>query len=341
MKASVIALFFAMVVISFFPAMILAEDQTQEKKVSQQIDKKEKATSEDSVDIPHSQVLKEEPLDYGLLIQIIGITVGALLIIWQIGRQYKNNIELQRENNREKLKLEIYSDYRKTISNAQKKIISASAESQAIDGAFKFHFDQIQSSGSSFPMRPRAKNMQDVHFAATASLTDLVYLIEEFEIINPNLEIFRLAYSCAIHCLNKAFFPFHQELLEFLPCDVPLQDQARLGAEVLGPRKEVSREDLERISQRATLYNEEAWEASCYVSDLAKVAQNIFLGKLFSHTLPSRKPLDPKHIVLSIEPPKFQKLKKYFLEETEWGKEHKNAEKRVREELQERPTSLQ
>ena len=72
-------------------------------------------------------------------------------------------------------------------------------------------------------------------------------------------------------------------------------------------------------------------EAGCYVYDLAREAQNIFLGDIFSNRIPLRKPIDPKYIVISTEPEEVAKLKKYFLEETEWGKDQKRVENAIRE----------
>ena len=123
---------FVAIILSFFIETTLAGDQPQQKAKSQQLEqknknhiiKKAKDTSEGNV---RSEKYK---FDYGPLITILGIFVPASLIIWQIGRQHKNNIELQRENSREKLKLELYTEYRKTISKASDKI--GSAETNAL-----------------------------------------------------------------------------------------------------------------------------------------------------------------------------------------------------------------
>ena len=42
-------------------------------------------------------------------ISLLGILISASLIIWQIDKQHRNNFELQKENSRDKLKLEIYT----------------------------------------------------------------------------------------------------------------------------------------------------------------------------------------------------------------------------------------
>jgi hypothetical protein len=120
--------------ISFFPGTILAGDYPQQKKASQLIEQKNKNhTIEEAKDTPKVQVSTEtDTFDYGPLITLLGIVVSASLIIWQIGRQHKNNFELQRENYREKLKLEIFSEFRKTISEASNKIGSAGHKARTV-----------------------------------------------------------------------------------------------------------------------------------------------------------------------------------------------------------------
>lgn len=325
-------LFLLVAIILFFSGTILADDQPQQKKVSQQI--KQKANNhkiENAKDTPKGQVSSgKDKFDYGPFINLFGIFVSASLIIWQINRHHKNNFELQRENNVEKLKLEIYRDYRKTISNASGKIVSASTDASIIVMHFNIFVKQISKGITPIPISDREPAFREVHSAAINSITDLIVALEEYEIINLNFEIFRTAFSYASHCMSKTFSPFQEVLLKFLPYDVPLQDQSRLGTDVIMP-KVPSKEDLKKISEAAQPYIAAAMDAGCYVSDLAKEAQNIFLGTLFPHLIPPRKPIDPKNIVISTAPQEVAKLKKYFWEETEWGKNSKRVEKEIRE----------
>ena len=320
-----------LIIIFFLPGIILAGDQSQQKKAIQKIEQKNiNHTIEDDKDTPKGQVSTEaDTFDYDPLIYLFGIFVSAFLIIWQIDRQHKNNFKLQRGNNREKLRLEIYKDYRKTISRASNKIVSASTNAIIIVTHFNIFVNQVSRGIPHMPISNREPAFHEVHFAAINSITDLIIILEEYEIINPNLEIFRIAFSYASHCMSEAFKPFHLVLLEFLPYDVPLQDQSRLGTDVIIP-KVPSKEDLKKISETAQPYIDAAMEAGCYVSDLAKEAQNIFIGSLFPHRLPPRKPIDPRHVVISTVPQEVAKLKKYFFEETEWGKNKKRVEEKIR-----------
>lgn len=282
-----------------------------------------------------SQVLSKNTVnnfDFGPFINLLGIFVTASLIIWQLGRQYKDNIRLQRENNREKLKLELYTEYRKAISYASEHVGSTGTNARIIVTHFNIFVDQISKGISPIPISDREPAFREAYFKANNSITNLIFVLEEYEIINPNFEIFRTAFSYASHCMTEAFFPFQQVLLEFLPYDVPLQDQARLGTDVIIP-KIPSKIDLNKISKVAQAYIDAAMEANCYVSDLAKEAQNIFLGNLFSNRLQPRKPIDPRHLVISTEPQEVAKLKNYFMEETEWGKNWKRVKEEIRQEV--------
>jgi len=110
----------AIILLSFSSGTILAGNQFHQEKANQQIEQKNKNhTIEEIKETPNGQIRAEpKTFDYGFLTNLFAILVSASLIIWQINRQHKNNIKLQRENNREKLKLELYTEYRKTISEA-------------------------------------------------------------------------------------------------------------------------------------------------------------------------------------------------------------------------------
>ena len=267
-------------------------------------------------------------LYFDLPISLLGILISASLIIWQIDKQHRNNFELQKENSREKLKLEIYTEYSKTIYDASNKTILANSSASAIVMNFNFFVDQISKGRTPLPISKREPIFRETHFAAIDSITALLFALEKYEIINPNLEIFRTAFSYAQSCMSEAYNPFQTVLLEFLPQDVPLQEQVKLGTDVIIP-KSPSKEDFQRILEVAQPYIDATMEVISYTSDLSKEAQHIFLGNLFCHRIPPRKPIDPKYVVISTEPKEVVKLKKYFLEETEWGKEQKRVNDEV------------
>ena len=67
-----------------------------------------------------------------------------------------------------------------------------------------------------------------------------------------------------------------------------------------------------------------------YLYDLNVELQNIFLSKLFNNKVPRRQPLDPKIKVISTESKEeLEKLRKYFEEETNWGRNKQRSKQEV------------
>ena len=54
--------------------------------------------------------------------------------------------------------------------------------------------------------------------------------------------------------------------------------------------------------------------------------QNTLLSNLFPNKVPRRKPLDPKHLIISTEPSEIERLQRHSKEDTDWGKKKKQTE---------------
>ncbi|RZB31575.1 MAG: hypothetical protein SRB2_04544 [Desulfobacteraceae bacterium Eth-SRB2] len=334
--------FLIVILIIFYPITIKGDDATQPKHPGNQSEiaaknqTNSKSESKTHKESPVNSNIRQNKFDYGPIINFFGIIISvfisSLLIVWQLGRQHKNNIELEKENNREKLKLEIYSEYRKKISEASNKTVSLGAKARTIVSNLNLWSIRISKGMPHLPISDREKIFNDAHNAAIYSITDVLRILEEFEIINPNLKIFRTALNCAIHEMFKTFRPFHLILLKFLPYNIPPEDQEKMGTDVIIPGTPTEK-DLQEISAVAEPYIDAVMETSCYIGDLMREAQNIFLGSLFTHRIPLRQPIDSCHIVISTLPKEVEKLEKYFYEETDWGKNAKRLEEKLKEEV--------
>jgi hypothetical protein len=182
------------------------------------------------------------------------------------------------------------------------------------------------------PIEDREEKFRDAHFVACTAIENLIFLIEDYEIANPTLEIFRTAFACATHDMNETYFQYQKALLVFLPYDVPENEQKKVGTDVLIP-KIPSEKDLQDMSVKADSYFSAVMNAQSYLSDLAREVRNIFLGNLFEHRFPPRIPLDPRKKAISTAPEAVESLKKYFEEETAWGKDNKEGKDRIKEEI--------
>jgi hypothetical protein len=81
-----------------------------------------------------------------------------------------------------------------------------------------------------------------------------------------------------------------------------------------------SAEALANLAILVQQYKDARDEIGCYIYDLTVEAQNNLLSGLFERCVPQRKPLDPKHKVITTETEGAQALVDYFERETLWGR---------------------
>lgn len=266
------------------------------------------------------------------LITTAAIVIGAWLIVWRIGREYRNGLELQRERGREQLRLQIFKQFEKRMQTASEAEAHAGSAASTISLAFISQRSQIESGITPDPINLRASDFADRNSAASTSVTSLIQVIETYEIVNPEVKIFQMAFVSALHDMNEAFRPFYTELLKYLPVDVPEHRVEELGTNTIAlPLPNDSQ--LEQLISLANSYADALLEVGCYIYDLRVETQNIFLGKLFEHRVQPRQPLDPRRVVIVTEPAKVRELERHFEECTEWGKAGKEAEKVVMEKV--------
>lgn len=279
--------------------------------------------------------IKLNAFDYGSLIipftTLISFLGSALLIIWQMGRQHKNSLKLQQENFRAELRLQIYKEIGQKISDASEKILKVGNMVQAIGLSFDTYFQVLSLGITPSPIPDREKRIQSAHFEALNSITQLKRKMEEYEIVNPNLSIFRSALSASHYDILIKFGPLLSNVLWYLPRDIPKEKQ-QLGKEVIIP-KLPDKEGLKKIKTITAEYYDLTLDAATYIHDLAREAQNTLLGELFDHRIPKREPIDPKQIVITTDPDNKERIEKYFREQTNWGKVKRDTENRVKESL--------
>jgi len=286
-------------------------------------------------------VLSEEPsqsegmFNIGHLISILAILVPAFVVLAVADRQFRRISRLQREGTREKLKLEIYAEYKQAILRASDSIADVATFCRLTVPSLALNVDLYAEDMAPIPLSESESDFRKAHYAAIESLVELTIVVEQYEIVDPNLAVFRMAFSHASYCMVKAFSPLQAELFKYLPYDVPLEKREEHGLETT-THAVPSRDDLIRVENVAGVYEEAIVDAGCYVYDLAIEAQNIFLGGLFDHRLEGRKPTNPKYVVITSDPKDLIRLTKYFNEETSWAKQRRNAEERLRAEVENR-----
>ncbi|HDH04415.1 MAG TPA: hypothetical protein ENH01_01690 [Nitrospirae bacterium] len=289
-----------------------------------------KGVSEQKAKESFSKPIKkgEEPWFSKNMIEIISIVAGILVIIWQNGRQHRSSLQVQKENFKEKLRLEIYQELIKSVDNTSSKLSKQSSKSMDIPISLETYSSQVASGIRPVPPRARASQFSAEHHSLHGSIARLFYIFERYTIAVPKFKIFQTALNVAIYDSNQAYEPLYYKLLDFLPIDIQESDRKPGGPSVIAP-KVATKEDLSHIQELCNKYNEALTDIVCYLYDLTAESQNILLGSLFDNRVPSRKPLDQNHIVITTDEKSINKLERYFNEETAWGKNQKEIEEDV------------
>lgn len=259
------------------------------------------------------------------ILTIVGIVIGAILLVWQMGRQHKNNLKLQKENFRDKLKLEIYQKLGEKISRASDKSSKIGTMARTTVISLDSYLFMLSSGAQPKPVPERVQNFHDCYRLLTDSILSLIYMIEDYEIANKSFRIFNMAIQSCSHDLDKAYMALHVALLKLLPIDVAENQQEKVGTDVIIPKGQ-TKEAISNLKELSDSFNEKTMDLGCYLYDLQVEAQNTLLGGLFEQRRAARKPTDPRYVVISAKDPlSLDKLEKHFMEETDWGKAWQKA----------------
>ena len=260
---------------------------------------------------------------------IVGFAVGFGIIIFQLNRQHKNSLKLQRQQFKAKIQQEIFNDISDGIyqsTNAYVKLSSKLlAVRQKIDTTLFLKNEGINPK----PLSERTDDYIDYHHSFSESIVELIFILEKYVITDRIFEIFNMALQSVSYDLDKYYQNVNDSLLKFLPIDVPKEKQQKLGVYILEP-KQKSENDFDTLKKDISNYNNKLMDITCYLHDLKIEAQNILLGDIFENTVSPRKPNDREYVVVSKSTNRsLDELERYFMHETEWGKNWQMALKRA------------
>lgn len=288
-------------------------------------DNKEK---EDNVENNTTPIEHESsrPWWIGDLLTVVSILTGFGIIVFQLSRQHANDIAAQKENNRDELRLEIYEKFSQALDDANEKTTGAGMYAFNLAANLSIYKDQVDAGFNPSPLRCRAKEFSDLHFTSNGSIIKLITLIEKYEIVSPELEIFKIALNVASHDISEAHTPLFQFLLRILPMEVIDVNGNIQVANILTPTEE----QMQELTQLTNAYKNSQDDLGGYLYDFNIELQKLFLGYLFNNEVKVRAPIDPNVKVVTTEPGEMARLRQYFEEETPWGIHKREIEEEVR-----------
>ena len=287
------------------------------------------AVSPPPVQQPNGAPVEPRPWWLGDLLTLFGIFVGAFVVVWQLGRQHKQAMELQKENAREQLRLQVYQEFAPVLVDASDKAINAGTYVALM--AINMHAYSVQCARGlkPAPLKERAIEFCRRHHDAANEIVKIIRLIEKYQVVTHDLEIFQLALNVASHDLRETFSPLYESMLAILPMDI-LTPNGTQAMNVICPTSQHI-QDFETLTS-AYVAAKDDFEG--YLFDLNVELQNIFLSNLFNNRVLRRKPISPIVKVISTDKEAVDELRKYFEEETPWGLNKSRIEREVRATLE-------
>ncbi len=262
---------------------------------------------------------------------LVGLIVGALMVVWQLGRQNKSSLALQREGKREELKLQIYQALIQKINGVTDKIGEAWMYVFVIPGNIEMRMTAVGYQPS--PLEQRVPKFIGLNGDALRGVVEVMFEFEAWSIAFPEAQVFQIALNSASFDAREAFSPLVTALTPILPMDHPPAGSAQTTTPI---HPLPSKTQLEQLKVLINRYWDAMSELSAYLSDLKVEAQNNLLSGLFEHHVPLRQPIDPRHKVISTEPEKAKELIRYFECDTPWGKNQAVTNARVKEAIAQR-----
>lgn len=252
-------------------------------------------------------------------INVAAILLGALIVKWQV-----------RQNAREQLRLQIYHE----ISRISHELMLAETKATSFvnDVSMKLRLLQDPALQALLPsyQELRASKFTDLDYAVSSAAINVITVLEKYEIACPELKIFRTAINVVGSDVQKSHRKIFGEYLKAFSVEVQTSGPTSIETTVI--HKPIpTGENLERIQAVASEYVDAISRYGEISFDLDVESQNLLLGGLFDYRVPRRTPGDPNKIVITLDRTKAENLMRYFENETDWGKEKKEIEKRVKE----------
>lgn len=248
---------------------------------------------------------------------IIAATMGAFVVFFQIGRQARNAIRQNRNNEALKLKLEVY----RNIIDISREASTAVGDLASLIHRFQLNLvfarqTQDELKGYTVPTNSGDPSLFiDSKSQMSSSAIKVMAMTETWQIIDPRIEVFRKAINAALFDIDSTYTPYFNAALWVMPIGVPKEPTEKETVVWTPPSKEA----LAQLGKLADEVMITLMTLQSYVFDFQREMQNLLLAELFDHTIPPRGPLDANSVVIRLD--QHEKLVTYFDQKSNWGRE--------------------
>lgn len=267
---------------------------------------------------------------------IVGL-LAAFLAFRQIDKQRRNSLDLQREAKRNEFKLEVYREFAKKLdptedglSEIALYVVSAADEADQSEYWRKRGITPT-------PLKHDGKVFSDLYVDAGLHVAEVIMLIERYLVVQPDLDVFRLALNAAMHDTRTLQSEILATMFKWFPIRRP--EGSTVGPEVMNVR-EIPQDVIETLRKKGWEFHSRVIQIGSYLDDLRRELQIHLLSGIFENPdVPRRNPADPAQRVVTLDKSEVEAHRKYFLEETAWGKELAKLDREERARFAKQPVA--
>ncbi|MEK7265022.1 MAG: hypothetical protein AAB227_02885 [Pseudomonadota bacterium] len=248
-------------------------------------------------------------------VTIVLAVTGGFWILWRIRKDAEHARTMSRETEALKLKLRVYEDIASRCEAALHMHIEFAGYIQGIITQLSAYCSSDKKYEDFSRVTSRTQQLIDLRRKQGEAVSSLFGTIERWQIIDPRLDLFIMAFTASGEEIGAAFETFFFATYDKMPTETSIGGAGNL----LLPSVPISIEGLEKIAAEAKRLDEKLTVQLGYITDLQIEMQNKLLGELFSgNSIPARSPTDKNVIVLTLD--HHNRIKDRIFMETEGGK---------------------
>lgn len=224
--------------------------------------------------------------------------VGLLVVIWRIGHEATQAINQNKLNEAQKLKLRVYEEVVTKCEKSSDSIVGLLGVIRTLTHELKAYSASKNQNDDYRRISSRTEKMVSAKALEGGATVAMFGTLEKWEIIDPRLHVFKVAFSATSHEIGEAYDELYFKVYTRLPVEISPDGHTN----ALIPSEPLSVEEMSEIIEIGEKLIAALNNFLAYIFDLRVEMQNLLLGDLFSpNRARIRTPKDKDLLVISLE----------------------------------------